>query len=132
MRSQVMVPLVAFPRDRDEDPCGQTHKSIIISPAGKVAFCSAQGITLGQADPDQIRAQAVDEEQCCQVLYYAGARLLTEGQTEVAREVLTACLRLNADCLEWQLAAIDLASTGSVPHRSSLDSPSQQIERMSQ
>jgi hypothetical protein len=57
-------------------------------------------LTMGQADPDQIQAQDVDEGQRCQVLDYAGARLLTEGQTEAAREVLTACLRLNADCLE--------------------------------
>src|SRR5262249_32463980 len=72
-------------------------------------------VALGQVDPAVAVAQAGDEGQRCQALYYKGARLLTRGDSDAAREALAACVATNVQCEEWLLARYELDSPAPGP-----------------
>jgi hypothetical protein len=61
-------------------------------------------VTLGRADADQELAHETDQTERCQILYYAAARAITQGQPDKARKYLDACLDAPGECLEVHLA----------------------------
>lgn len=64
-------------------------------------------ITLGEAAPDEVLAEAASDAQRCQAHYYAGARLLTLGQALEAAAEFAACLRVKVGCPEYALASVE-------------------------
>lgn len=67
-------------------------------------------LTLGQTELSGILAFAGSDVQRCQAHYYAGARLLTVGQVDAARAEFGACMALEANCTELDLARCELES----------------------
>lgn len=70
-------------------------------------------LTFGQVSLDVVLQAADSDERRCQATYYAGARLLTISDRAGAETLLRACARENVDCLEKQLAEIDLTAMSS-------------------
>jgi CHAT domain-containing protein/tetratricopeptide (TPR) repeat protein len=65
-------------------------------------------VTLGHAAPADATAIANSDEQRCQAHYYAGARLLAEGNLEAARTQFEAAIATNFKLYEWYFAQADL------------------------
>jgi CHAT domain-containing protein/tetratricopeptide (TPR) repeat protein len=61
-------------------------------------------LSLGQTPLSEVLALAENDGQRCQAHYYAGARLVTEGRVEAAREAFAACVATGVACLESYLA----------------------------
>ena len=55
----------------------------------------------------EVLAEAENDAQRCQAHYYAGARLLTLGQSEEAAAEFEACLRVKVGCPEYALASVE-------------------------
>jgi hypothetical protein len=68
-------------------------------------FFSLVRLTLGEVPPAEVVAMAADSTQRCQAHYYAAARFTTLAQQAAARVELDACLAVESDCVEHQLAA---------------------------
>jgi hypothetical protein len=67
-------------------------------------------LTLGHKRVDEVLPQAAVDIQRCQAHFYAGARSLTTGDREEARREFDACLAVNCDTPERQLAQAEKAS----------------------
>ncbi|WP_184920323.1 CHAT domain-containing protein [Saccharothrix ecbatanensis] len=67
-------------------------------------------LTFGQDTLDSVWPFATDAERRCQALYYAGARLLATGRQAEAERCLRGAVEQDADCVERNLAEIDLAA----------------------
>ncbi len=88
-------------------------------------------LTLDQTNPDQLLAQAQTEEQRCQVLYYLGARCLTMGLDREARKAFSACLALDTQCLERQLAQAELNGAAPPDLQEATEDPAEEFGRLS-
>src|SRR5262249_19458247 len=91
-------------------------------------------LTLGRVRAKEGLAQAADSAERCQVLYYAGARLLTLGEGGQARQILGQCVAESAECLERRLAQLELArsATAAPGDTLPLKQLNQQIGRLHQ
>ncbi|WP_185845943.1 CHAT domain-containing protein [Kibdelosporangium aridum] len=67
-------------------------------------------LTFGQQSLDSARQLATNDEQLCQALFYAGARLVTLLQAAEAEDLLRSCASLDVGCAERRLAEIELAA----------------------
>jgi hypothetical protein len=67
-------------------------------------------VTLGQKSLADVLPLARIDAQRCQAHFYAGARLLTLGQREEARQEFDACLAVPCDSVERELAEAEKAS----------------------
>lgn len=65
-------------------------------------------MVIGSKRPDEVAALARDEWQRCEFDFYAGERLLTEGQEAAASASFKACVASEADCDERFLALAEL------------------------
>jgi len=65
-------------------------------------------VTLGETHPDQALSLAADNEQRAQVLFYAAARLITQGQAALAPDLLWESLALCSRGFESILATAEL------------------------
>jgi hypothetical protein len=72
-------------------------------------------VTLGQADPNAVVAQASGDEQLCSA-HYAGSARLAKGQTAAAIAAFTRRGGVTADPIEKQFARAELAHLA-VAHR---------------
>lgn len=63
---------------------------------------------IGLKRPDEIAALALSGEQHCQLNFYAGERLLTDGQDVAAEASFKACAALDVECDERFLALAEL------------------------
>jgi CHAT domain-containing protein/tetratricopeptide (TPR) repeat protein len=70
-------------------------------------------LTFGQVGLDSVRRVAKNDEQRCQAIYYAGARLMTLDRLAEAEELLRECVGLAVDCAEKRLAEVELAAMAS-------------------
>jgi len=68
------------------------------------------GITLGTAAAGDVLAGARTPQQRCQAHFFGGARALTEGRLDEARELFDACLEANVPGVETELAKIERVS----------------------
>jgi len=64
-------------------------------------------LTLGEAEPAEVLAEAETDAQRCQAHYYAGARLLTLGRVQEAAAEFAACLRVKVGCPEYAMASVE-------------------------
>lgn len=65
-------------------------------------------LTLGQADPSDVRTKAKNDHQRCQADYYVGCRLLTMGNEDGARRAFELCVQGPVDCWERLMARQEL------------------------
>lgn len=65
-------------------------------------------LTLGQADPMAVLTKAQDDRQRGQFFYYAAARLITNGRSDLAGDLLRNCVQLQADSIERSMAEVEL------------------------
>lgn len=71
-------------------------------------------VTLVLLPPTDGTAMANSDEQRCQTHYYAGARLLAEGNLEAASTELEAAIATNFKLYEWYFAQADLQTAAMV------------------
>jgi hypothetical protein len=87
-------------------------KKFLAATGGDPWLNSLLKLTLGQIDSANVLRQAGNNTQRCQAHYYAGARLLTEGNQSAARKELEACLATKVHDQEYELARADLRQLG--------------------
>ena len=75
--------------------------------AGQTWRRSLLELTLGRIAPSALRGLAETDLHRCQLLYYSGARHLTDRQVEQAARDFEACREIGFDCLEKLLARLD-------------------------
>src|SRR5207253_2990550 len=90
-----------------ETPVEAWGKRVLASAAGHPWYEALIRLTLGQVEPSELEPLARDAQRRGQLEYYAGARSLSLGRSGEARERFEACLRINADCVETNLAAFE-------------------------
>lgn len=67
-------------------------------------------LSLGLATANDVLARAQTTEQRCQAHFFSGARALTEGRLDEARELFDACLEAGVPGVEAELAKIERVS----------------------
>ncbi|CAH2402713.1 hypothetical protein [Mesorhizobium escarrei] len=78
--------------------------------AGLLFSLSFRRVSYEQA----LAAAADDSKKLCQVLFYWGQALLTEGDRSAAKDCFQACSDLNAECAEASMAAAELQNFESI------------------
>ncbi len=99
--------LICLERLGRKDQLDRFASQVLEATEGHPWFHGLVRLTLGRAEPDEVLAMAATDAQRCQAHYYAGARLLTLGQTAAARAHFDACAAVKVDCPEYALASVE-------------------------
>ncbi len=100
----LQVLLIALARlDRDEE-LGRIGSQALEVTRSHPWYSALVQLTLGQVEPSEVAGAASDDTQRCQARFYTAMRLETLGEANQAENELDACLALESQCLERQLA----------------------------
>lgn len=96
----VQALLISCQRLRREDLIEDIGPSVLEATSNQEWLCILLRVTLGQVEFEEAIEMAQDVAQRCQLLYYAGERLITLGKTDAGVQKFEAAAAVNADCLE--------------------------------
>jgi hypothetical protein len=108
-REVLLLMLLSLQRTGQDGMAKQMASTLTLPAGHDDAWLSALvEMLVGSKRPDEVAALAQDERQRCQFNFYAGERLLTEGQEVAASDSFKACVASDADCDERFLALAEL------------------------